>query len=101
MRARVVTAQFKPDKIDAAVALYQQQLSALREEPGCEGALLLTDRSTGQALSVSMWATETALQASETPLRQRVTAFQDLLAGQPTVETREVGVCDLSGSDAA
>jgi quinol monooxygenase YgiN len=101
MHARVVTSQTRPDQIDAALALYRQQLPTLRDELGCEGALLLTDQTTGKGLSISLWATEAAMRGSEATFQERVAAYGDLLAGQPTVEYCEVGVCDLSGGEAA
>ncbi len=67
MHARVVTLKVKPLDTDEVVRIYQDSvLPAAKQQPGFEGALLLTDRDTGVGISISLWKTEAEREAGET-----------------------------------
>ena len=59
MHARVSTYQF-PDttNIDEAVSVFQQ---GIRELPGPQEAVLLVDRNTGKAMTITFWESEQAV----------------------------------------
>lgn len=63
MWARVSTYQLPADNVDAAVARFNQALGDVKE-PGLERAELLVDRSSGKALTITVWDSEETLQAS-------------------------------------
>jgi hypothetical protein len=59
MHARVTSLQFEIAKFDQAIKLFRESIvPAAKEQPGYRGLFLLTDRNTGKALSLALWATE-------------------------------------------
>ena len=63
MWARVSTYQLPSDDVDAALQRFDKALGDL-QEPGLERAELLIDRSSGKALTITVWDSEQSLQAS-------------------------------------
>lgn len=63
MWARVSTYQLPADDVDAAIQRFNQALGDVNE-PGLERAELLVDRSSGKALTITVWSSEETLQAS-------------------------------------
>ena len=63
MWARVSTYQLPADSVDAAVERFNRALGDVKE-PGLERAELLVDRSSGKALTITVWNSEETLQAS-------------------------------------
>jgi len=63
MWARVSTYQLPSDDVDAAVERFNQALGDL-QEPGLERAELLIDRSSGKALTITVWDSEETLLSS-------------------------------------
>lgn len=63
MWARVSTYQLPADNVDAAVERFNEGLGDVKE-PGLERAELLVDRSSGKALTITVWDSEETLQAS-------------------------------------
>lgn len=69
--ARVSRYQISADKVDAAIGLRAgQPATEVRRIPGNTGAYLFIDRKTGSALSLTLWASEQALKASEETANQ-------------------------------
>jgi heme-degrading monooxygenase HmoA len=65
MFARVTTTQGSPEQYDQNAHYIQEQLvPMLKQMPGLKGAYLLADRQTGKALSITLWETEEAMNAS-------------------------------------
>lgn len=93
---RVVTVQFKPGALDAAVAHYRDQvLPAAGEQQGFLGALLLTDAVTGKGLSATAWASESAMTAGQVSggyLDQQVSSMAEYFATPPTRDAYEMAV---------
>src|SRR6266516_3655479 len=59
--ARVSTYSGAPDGVDESIREGREQIvPAVRQIPGCKGLLYLVDRSTGKAMSVTLWASEEA-----------------------------------------
>lgn len=64
MHARVSTYEFPPDRADEVIRGFDEDRS-LEAIPGIVEAYMLIDRAAGRAMSVTLWETEAALQASE------------------------------------
>jgi quinol monooxygenase YgiN len=93
MHARVVHVQIRHDKLDEATKLFQESvIPAMKQQQGNQGGYLLTDRTSGKGLSVSLWESEAAMTASESSgyLQEQLARFRDLFAQQPTPEHYEV-----------
>ncbi|RIK45867.1 MAG: hypothetical protein DCC58_05155 [Chloroflexi bacterium] len=96
--ARVVSVRIKPDMYDEAIALYRDAvMPAARQQPGFLGAVLLTDRATGTGLSITAWASEAALHASDASgyFQSQLQQFGAMFAAPPVVETYEVAAVRL------
>ena len=63
MWARVSTYQLPSANVDASIEQFSNALGTL-EEPGLERAELLVDRTSGKALTITVWESEEALQSS-------------------------------------
>lgn len=78
MYARVNTRQIPPEKMDEAIRMYQEKsLPERKTHKGFVGAYVLTDRSAGKILAISLWETEADARASGTP------SYLDAVAGGP------------------
>lgn len=62
MWARVSTYQL-PDDIDTGIQRFNEALGDLKE-PGLERAELLVDRSSGKAMTITVWDSEESIKAS-------------------------------------
>ena len=66
MFARVSTFQGPPDQTAEGIRVAREQiLPAARLMDGFRGIYLLYDRESGKSLSITLWETETDMQASE------------------------------------
>ena len=66
MFARVSTFAGSPDQVDESIREGREQIvPAVRQIRGCKGLLYLVDRTTGKAMSVTLWETEEAMRMSE------------------------------------
>ena len=65
MFARVITGQTTPDGFDGVIRFAQEQLPGTRAQPGFRGFYLLTDRDTGNLVTISLWDTRDDLRALE------------------------------------
>lgn len=75
MHARVISVQLRPGTAEEASRVYRESiLPAARRQPGFQRATLMVDPITERAISVTQWATEADLAASETSgyLREQV-----------------------------
>ncbi len=88
MYARVTTRQIEPGKIDEAIGIYRDTVvPAVRQQQGSKGGLVMTDRSAGKVMAISLWETEADLRAYEPS-----GAPDALSQGAPVREVYEVGV---------
>jgi heme-degrading monooxygenase HmoA len=95
MYARVTLAQVLPGKIDEAIDLFQDSVvPAADQQRGHKGHYLLTDRSSGKGISISLWETEADMAAGESSghYLQQLAKFKDLFAAPPVREAYEVTV---------
>ncbi len=93
MYARVITAQYQPGKVDEAIQRYHEMiLPEARQHKGFTGAMYLVDRSSDQAIGISLWQTEADLQASEERMAALGAEMAKVtsLAGAPRREMFEV-----------
>ena len=66
MFIRATRIQTPPDKVDAAIANFKQQvLPAARSAPGNAGAALLVNRETGVGIGITYWDSAKALATNE------------------------------------
>jgi heme-degrading monooxygenase HmoA len=70
MVARVSTYEGDADRLDELAEGFEQSSDAVRELDGFEGAYLLVDRTTGEALTVALWSSPEAAEASAERVKQ-------------------------------
>lgn len=70
MHARVSTYAGPADSVDDGVRNFEATTDALRELDGFQGAYLLVDRQGGRAMTITLWSTEQAAEASAERARQ-------------------------------
>lgn len=97
MYARLNIRQILPGKTDEFLGTFQRTVTPdVRQRQGYKGSLLLTDRSTGKAISLTLWETEADMRAVEAkgllPVDYAKTAH--LVAGPVVVERYEVSQRD-------
>jgi heme-degrading monooxygenase HmoA len=98
MYARVSTIQGTTDQIDEGIdRIRDTTIPAVKAIDGFKGICSLVDRQTGKGLTITLWESEAALQASEEEAnRLRSEAAGNLGAtGEPTVERYEVAVYEV------
>jgi heme-degrading monooxygenase HmoA len=91
MVARVATYEGAPDRLDEFARGFEQSGDAIRELEGFEGAYLLVDRVGGSALTVALWSTREAAEASA----ERVAQVRSEAAELSEHSVTSVGVYDV------
>lgn len=97
MFARVSTFQGEPEQTAEGIRLAREQiLPAARLQDGFEGIYLLFDPETGRSLSITLWATEADMKASEEAANrvreESVRKAGDAIVG---IERYEVALAEL------
>ena len=93
MYARVSTYTGSPNQAEAGIRNFEGLTDALRSLDGFEGGYLLVDRGTGQAMTITLWSSENAAQASaERANQMRSDAAGGAGMSIERVETYEVAV---------
>ena len=88
MHARVSTFQFDPEGIDKAAEQFDNAMNELDE---MKGAVLLVDRTTGKAITITYWENREAIAGSrEASDRVRSAAAQAASGSIQSVEEYEV-----------
>ncbi|MGN6696679.1 MAG: hypothetical protein ACTHMR_00845 [Thermomicrobiales bacterium] len=94
MYASLITRNLRPDGIDEALHIYREQIipTARAQFQGFQGMYVLTDRASGQGLTIALYATEAdaRLVESRGQFGQAAVAFRELLTEPPVREVREV-----------
>ena len=101
MHARVITAQLRPGTAEEASRVYRESvLPAARRQPGFQRAMFLVDPVTERAVSITQWASEAELAASETSgyLREQVAKLTPFFAMPVVSELFSVEVASNGGS---
>lgn len=92
MYARVSTIMGKPENIDRVVD-YLNKAAFPGNEEGWKGAYALVNRQTGKMLTITLWETREAMEATVPDANQiRGEAASMAGAGQPVVEVYEVAL---------
>lgn len=89
MFARVMHIQSKPGKLEEVSSLYQASvLPVLKQQAGFVSTFLLTDPANGKGMSITIWQTEEALEASSSNgfLMEQIRKVAPLLAAPPVAE---------------
>ena len=98
MHARVSTYQGTSDSIAGSLAQLDEVVPVVRSMDGSRGIIFLADRDSGKSLSITLWDTIEALQASEEAanrLREDSAASAgDTIVG---VDRYEVAAFDVAG----
>ncbi len=94
MYARVTSIQLTPDQIDTSrPAMPDEMRQALAREPGFLGSMTLLDRQSGKAMTIGLWESEDAVQASAAGHQERTAMARRALgqdAPEPVIEVYEV-----------
>lgn len=101
MKARVITSQIQPGKLDEATRIFREStVSAASEHEGCKAMFLVADRASGKGISISIWE-EQALQSSEASgfLQKQVGRFDGMFASPPVREIYDVAIWERSSTD--
>jgi heme-degrading monooxygenase HmoA len=92
MHARVTIVEGDPSMVDNATRVVEEQvLPAARQIAGFKGVISVSDRTTGKTMTLTLWESEQAMQASEEAAnRLRADTVAAIGAREPTVERYEV-----------
>lgn len=97
MFARLTQVQGDPDKVEAGIQSFKDQvLPIAKSVDGFKGATLLVDRSSGKAIGISVWETEEARENADAALREarEKTVREVGSATVPELELYEVAVIE-------
>lgn len=95
MFARLTTMSIKIDRIEDGIAIYRKSvIPAAKQQKGFMGAYLLSERSTGKAISITLWKTEEDAVANEKNLyyQEQLVKFIELFQSPPLREGYTVEV---------
>ncbi len=94
MHVRAATVHIQPGKTQEAIDLYKDSvIPAAKAQKGFQGAYLMTDASSGKALSITIWESESDMLAGESSggyYQQQIEKFASLMAGAPALEHYEL-----------
>lgn len=93
MYARVLSFQWKPDKLDEAIKIYTESgIPAMKPQKGFISVSLLLDRNTGKGATVAFWVTKEDMLATEDSglVREQLDKFKDYFVGPYTIDIYEV-----------
>lgn len=97
MFARLVTFQWKSDRLDEAIRTYRENVAPARKaKKGSRGGYFLIDRKTGKGVAITLWDSEQDIIATEDGgfFKEQLDKFQDFLTAPPVREIYEVGAQD-------
>jgi heme-degrading monooxygenase HmoA len=92
MYARLTIFQIKEDRIDEGIKIYEASVvPEAKKQKGYQGAYLLVDRSTGNGISLTLWATEEDARANEENLyyQEQLVKFLNLFKFSSSPPIRE------------
>jgi heme-degrading monooxygenase HmoA len=99
MHARVSTIEAPPERVDEGIdRVLNTVIPKLRDVPGFDGVLSLVDRTSGRSLTITLWASEEALQKSEEQAKQLRSQAADELGSMkpPQVDRYEVVIAEIA-----
>ena len=96
MFARMTFSQVSPDKADEALSVMENEvLPLMRQQKGFKHYCAFYDRSTGKAITVTVWETEEAREASDQQSNYYTEAMAKVLPlflAPPVVENLEADI---------
>lgn len=97
MYARVSVVQGSPDKVEAGIDSFNNQvLPVVKAIEGYKAGFLLVDRSSGKGMGITLWETEEARrQAGEAVAEARAATIQTMGGSVPPVDEYEVAASDM------
>ena len=97
MFARVTRSQIKTDKLDETIKIWKEEdTPETKSQKGYRGAYLLTDRKTGNVISIILWDSEEDSIADEKSgfYPKQVNRYKDFFTTTPVREGYEVSAQD-------
>jgi heme-degrading monooxygenase HmoA len=98
MEARVITVQVDVYRMDKAIKIYEETVApAVKMREGGIGALLLVDRKSGNAISITLWESEEKEKAARESgfMQEQIAKFESMLIATPEIDAYEVIVKDI------
>jgi len=89
MIARVTLMSIIKDKLDEAIRLFQESVvPAAKSQNGFRGAYFLTNRETGEGLSITLWMSADDGKANEESgyYQEQLSKFRSLVKALPTFD---------------
>ena len=97
MFARVITGQTTPDGFDGVIRFAQGHVPDTQAQPGFRGFYLLTDRDTGNLVTISLWDTWEDVRALEArAARLNSDAAESVEAASAPVKIYQVEIARLA-----
>lgn len=99
MYTRATIVQVRPDKIDEAIVIYRDSvIPAAKQQAGFRDAILLTNRTTGKSISLTVWNTQADMQTGEASgyYQEQIAKFKDILTAAPVREEYEIAAQALA-----
>jgi heme-degrading monooxygenase HmoA len=94
---RVISAQTTADGLDGVIRFAREQLPGFQAVPGFKGFYLLTDRDTGDLVTISLWETQEDVQGVEARAAQvRSEAAESTGVAQPPARIYQVEIAHLA-----
>lgn len=92
MLARLSRIQGSPDRIDRAVPIFQESTDQVQQLPGFEGAYLLVAKEGGQIVTLTLWNSESDMNASAQTAEDILARAAERAGSEapPQIETYEV-----------
>lgn len=93
--ARLTITQSNIESFNEMVKLFSESLvPAAKSQNGYLGILLLTNRTTGKAISIALWESEENAIAKSGYYQEQVAKFKDYFTAPPVREGYEVSIKD-------
>jgi heme-degrading monooxygenase HmoA len=94
---RVICTQTTPEGLDGVIRFAQEQLPAVQAQLGFKGFYLLTDRDTGDLVTISLWDTQEDVRHVEARAAQvRSAAAESTGVAQPPARIYQVEIAHLA-----
>ena len=88
MFARSFSIHASPDELDQAIRRLQESAPTVQATSGFRGGYFLVDRASGDAMTVTLWESEQAMQASVPAAREILGGVMQALSGASLSEPR-------------
>jgi heme-degrading monooxygenase HmoA len=93
---RVISTQATPDGFDSVIRFAQEQLPGIQARPGFRGFYLLTDRDSGDLVTISLWDTQEDVRHVEARAAQVRRAAESTGVAQPPARIYQVEIAHLA-----